>query len=140
MAEDVLQEVLTALWSQPERFDPDRGSLRAYLGVVTHRRAVDAVRASARRQAREEQAEALDVTSIGGDHSDSAAVAETVRRAIERLPVDQRRAIELAYWQGMTHHEVAGALGVPEGTVKSRLRLAQVKLRDWLEPLALESV
>ena len=140
MAEDVLQDVFTALWCQPERFDPDRGSMRAYLGVLTHRRSVDAVRAAVRRQAREQKVESLDLLTPWCDPADAAAVTEAVRQAIGRLPADQRRAIELAFWQGMTQHEVACALGIPEGTVKSRLRLAQAKLRDWLAPLALESV
>jgi RNA polymerase sigma-70 factor (ECF subfamily) len=140
MAEDVLQEVFTWLWCQPDRFDPDRGTMRAYLGVLTHRRAVDAVRSAARRQAREEKVELLDLPLTLCDHADATAVSEAVRRAIERLPVEQRRAIELAFWQGMTQHEVARALGIPEGTVKSRLRLAQAKLRDSLAPLALEGV
>ena len=139
-ADDVLQEVFTALWCHPEKFDPERGTLRAYLGVLAHRRAVDAVRASVRRQAREERAEASDLLTNLADHADATATAESVRSAIERLPIEQRRAIELAFWQGMTQHEVARALGIPEGTVKSRLRLAQAKLRDWLEPLALETV
>ena len=139
-ADDVLQEVFTALWCHPERFDPERGTLRAYLGVLAHRRAVDAVRASVRRRTREERVEVLDSLTLSGDPAEAAAIAESVRQAIERLPEAQRRAIELAFWQGMTQHEVAHALGIPEGTVKSRLRLAQAKLRDWLEPLALETV
>lgn len=140
MAEDVVQEVFTALWCRPDRYDPDRGSLRTFLGVLAHRRAVDAVRSSARRQAREDLFEVTGVPTEWRDLADSAAVAETVRVAIERLPEDQRRAIELAFWQGMTHPEVAAALGIPEGTVKSRLRLAQAKLRDWLGPATLETV
>ncbi len=139
-AEDVVQEVFTALWSQPDRYDPDRASLRTFLGVLAHRRAVDAVRSSARRQAREDVFEAAGVPAEWRDVADATAVAETVRCAIERLPEDQRRAIELAFWHGMTHPEVAAALGIPEGTVKSRLRLAQAKLRDWLGPLTLETV
>jgi RNA polymerase sigma-70 factor (ECF subfamily) len=139
-ADDVLQEVFTALWCHPERFDSERGSLRAYLGVLAHRRAVDAVRASVRRRTREECFDVLDLPSSLADPAEATAIAESVRRAIERLPEAQRRAIELAFWQGMTQHEVAHALGIPEGTVKSRLRLAQAKLRDWLEPLALETV
>jgi RNA polymerase sigma factor (sigma-70 family) len=139
-ADDVLQEVFTALWCHPERFDPERGTLRAYLGVLTHRRSVDAVRASVRRQTREERAESLESLSNLADPADATAIAESVRQAIGRLPEAQRRAIELAFCQGMTQHEVAHALGIPEGTVKSRLRLAQAKLRDWLEPLALETV
>jgi RNA polymerase sigma factor (sigma-70 family) len=139
-ADDVLQEVFTALWCHPERFDPERGTLRAYLGVLAHRRAVDAVRASVRRRTREECLDLLDLPANLGDPAEATAIAESVRRAIERLPEAQRRAIELAFWQGMTQHEVAHALGIPEETVKSRLRLAQAKLRDWLEPLALETV
>jgi RNA polymerase sigma factor (sigma-70 family) len=139
-ADDVLQEVFTALWCHPERFDPERGTLRAYLGVLAHRRAVDAVRASVRRRTREERVEPFDSLPMSGDPAEATAIAESVRQAIERLPEAQRLAIELAFWQGMTQHEVAHALGIPEGTVKSRLRLAQAKLRDWLEPLALETV
>lgn len=140
MAEDVVQEVFTLLWTQPQQFDPERGSLRAYLGVIAHRRSVDAVRSAARRQAREEKVESLELPDRWCDHSDASAVAHVVRGAIQRLPEDQRRAVELAFWQGMTQHEVAEALGIPMGTVKSRLRLANAKLRDWLEPLALEGV
>ena len=98
------------------------------------------MRAAVRRQAREQKVESIDLLPSWRDHADAAALTEAVRQAIGRLPEDQRRAIELAYWQGMTQHEVACALGIPEGTVKSRLRLAQAKLRDWLAPLALESV
>jgi RNA polymerase sigma-70 factor (ECF subfamily) len=110
-ADDVLQEVFTALWCHPERFDPERGTLRAYLGVLAHRRAVDAVRASVRRQSREERAEALELLTNLADHAEATATAESVRRAIERLPAEQRRAIELAFWQGMTQHEVATRTG-----------------------------
>jgi RNA polymerase sigma-70 factor, ECF subfamily len=140
IAEDVVQEVFSALWCRPDRYDPDRGSLRTFLGVLAHRRAVDAVRSSERRQAREDLFEVTGVPSEWRDLADSAAVAETVRVAIGRLPEEQRRAIELAFWHGMTHPEVAAALGIPEGTVKSRLRLAQAKLRDWLGPATLEAV
>ena len=138
MAEDVVQEVFSELWSQPARYDPDRGTLRAYLGTMTHRRAVDALRSAARRQAREERAE-LPWTPVTND-SDAAASAAVVRQAIERLPIEQRRTVELTFWQGMTNHEVAQALGVPEGTVKSRLRLAEAKLRGWLQSLPMETV
>jgi RNA polymerase sigma-70 factor, ECF subfamily len=137
MAEDVLQEVFASLWSQPDRFDPDRGSLRAYVGTMAHGRAIDAVRRSASRHRREERVAALVVA--GGDQeedaADATAVSESVRTALTQLPDDQRRAVELAYWHGMTHREIARALGLPEGTVKSRLRLAQAKLRDRLAGL-----
>ena len=135
LAEDIVQEVFTALWSRPERFDPARGTLRAYLGVITHRRAVDRVRQS-ERQRRRDETSAWEGPLVAADGTDLALTAEIVRQAIERLPDGQRQAVELAYWKGLTHCEVAAAMGLPEGTVKSRLRLASAKLRDWLAPLA----
>jgi RNA polymerase sigma factor (sigma-70 family) len=141
VAEDVLQEVLTELWRHPERFDHKRGSLRAYLGVQAHRRTVDAIRRDVRRKAREERWELLSLASaFGKDAVEQAVLGEVVRRAIDRLPSEQRRAIELAFWDGQTHKEVAQVLGLPEGTVKSRLRLAQAKLALWLAPIELEAL
>ena len=140
IAEDVVQEVLVALWHHPERFDPARGSLRAYLGVQAHRRAVDALRSDGRRKLREEQCVAPASTSgpYGADEMDAATVAEVVRNALARLPDEQREAVELAFWKGRTYQEVAEELGIPPGTAKSRLRLAQSKLRQWLAPLEME--
>jgi RNA polymerase sigma-70 factor (ECF subfamily) len=137
LAEDVVQDVLTALWTSPERFDPARGSLRAYLGVQAHRRAIDAVRSDVRRQAREERCATADGvrTTTHLEPTDEVAVAEVVRAAIERLPDEQRSAVELAFWHGRTHREVAAILAIPEGTAKSRLRIAQAKLAEWLAPL-----
>lgn len=141
LAEDVVQEVFTALWRAPERFDPSRGSLRAYLGILAQRRAADARRSEGRRQAREERSAGLDRPLSGEPGSDGMravdeeAVAEAVRHAIERLPEEQRAVVELAFWQGRTCREVAALLGIPEGTAKSRMRLAQQKLTHWLAPV-----
>jgi RNA polymerase sigma-70 factor, ECF subfamily len=141
MAEDVMQEVFTALWTQPDRFDPERGSLRAYLGLMSHRRSVDAIRRSSRRQLRENKVGGrVPAAGVQEDTADATAVSESVRAALAQLPGDQRRAVELAFWQGMTHQEIAKALGIPEGTVKSRLRLAQAKLRDRLSGLVVTPV
>jgi RNA polymerase sigma factor (sigma-70 family) len=100
MAEDVMQEVFTALWTQPDRFDPERGSLRAYLGLMSHRRSVDAVRRSSRRQLRENKVGGLvPAAGVQEDTAEATAVSESVRAALAQLPGDQRRAVELAFWQ-----------------------------------------
>jgi RNA polymerase sigma factor (sigma-70 family) len=134
-AEDVVQDVFTALWSRPDRYDAARGSLRAFLGVQAYRRAVDAVRRDVRRTTREGQQQDADTDSepVGGA-ADSKELRELVRQAISRLPAEQRQAVELAYFGGCTQRELASVLGIPEGTAKSRLRLAHAKLGQWLSP------
>jgi RNA polymerase sigma factor (sigma-70 family) len=135
LAEEVVQEVFTTLWIRPDGFDADRGTLRAYLGAMAHRRAVDSVRRSERQRRREERADALSAP-VSADEFDVAVTSEAIRHAIGRLPEEQRLAVELAYWRGLTQQEVATALGIPVGTAKSRLRLASAKLREWLTPLS----
>jgi RNA polymerase sigma factor (sigma-70 family) len=132
-AEDITQEVFVSLWEHPERIDSGRGTLRGFLGTVTHRRAVDAVRreeAHRRREAR-----------VARDESDVPDVAEAVlrsdtsgrvRTALEVLPEEQRRALELAYFDGYTYRQVAELLAIPEGTAKSRLRLALARIAESL--------
>jgi RNA polymerase sigma-70 factor (ECF subfamily) len=141
-AEDVTQEVFVTLWQQPERFDAQRGSLRAYLGVHAQRRAIDAMRRDGRRTEREHRHHRLHPTAVAtpGDSAECSELSGVVRNAIKKLPVEQREAVELAYFRGLTHREVATTLGIPEGTAKSRLRLAQTKLQTWLDPNLLELV
>jgi RNA polymerase sigma-70 factor (ECF subfamily) len=93
------------------------------------------VRRSERQRRREERADTLAVPAVA-DESDVAASEEAIRRAIEMLPDEQRRVVELAYWKGLTHLEVASPLGIPLSTAKSRLRLASAKLRQSLTPLS----
>jgi RNA polymerase sigma factor (sigma-70 family) len=137
VAEDVLQEVISELWRHPERYSPERGSLRAYLGVQAQRRALDSCRSEVRRRARQGQWDRLGWPTghLALDEVDKSDLKEAVRLAIARLPLEQRQAVELAYWGGQTHKEIARELKLPEGTVKSRLRLAQAKLADWLSPV-----
>ncbi len=141
-AEDVTQEVFVTLWRQPERFDAHRGSLRAYLGVHAQRRAIDAMRRDGRRTEREHRHHRLQAAAetTPGDSAECSELSAVVRNAIKKLPVEQREAVELAYFGGLTHREVATTLGIPEGTAKSRLRLAQSKLQTWLDPNLLELV
>lgn len=142
VADDVLQEVFTELWRSPQRFDPERGSLRTYLGVQAHRRAVDAVRRDARRRTREERYEALSYrpAARGVDETEASTLQQVVRAAIDRLPEDQRQVVDLAFWQGRSCSEVAEMLSLPLGTAKSRLRLAEAKLSRWLAPAAVAEV
>lgn len=141
-AQDVVQDVFVELWCHPDRYDPDSGSLRGYLMLLARHRAVDAMRSELRRIARQERHYRLS-TGEGppspGEQVLSAHLASEVRAAIQRLPAAQRRVIELAYFEGMTCREVASAAGIPEGTVKSRLRLAHAKLEAVLDRQLLEA-
>jgi RNA polymerase sigma-70 factor (ECF subfamily) len=137
-AEEVVQEVFLRLWNNPERFDPERGSLRSYLLAQTHGRSVDLLRSNQSRRAREER-EARAAATAGYDLEHEVwdlAVAERVRKAVTSLPLDERRAIELAYFGGHTYREVATALGAPEGTVKSRIRMGLKRMRAVLSDTA----
>lgn len=136
LAQDITQEVFSYLWELPERVDLDRGSLRSYLAVVAHRRAVDEVRRSERRN-RTEAALVLPAAEDGPEAEvvDTAAQTWSKQRlaaVLQQLPDEQRTAICLAYYDGLTYTQVARALGIPEGTAKSRLRLALGRLRMLL--------
>jgi RNA polymerase sigma-70 factor (ECF subfamily) len=134
-AEEVVQEVFLRLWNAPDRFDPERGSLRSYLLAQAHGRAVDLLRSDTSRRAREER-EARGHAEAGYDLEHEVwdlAVADRVKGALGVLPVDERRAIELAYFGGHTYREVAVLLGHPEGTVKSRIRAGLKRLRVELD-------
>jgi RNA polymerase sigma factor (sigma-70 family) len=136
LARDITQEVFTYLWELPDRVDLNRGSLRAYLAVLTHRRAVDEIRRSERR-ARTEAASPCTELADGPEVGVVDAAAREWCRSqlaagLARLPEEQRVAVELAYYDGLTYKQVARRLGIPEGTAKSRLRMAMTKLRSLL--------
>lgn len=127
LAEDVVQDVFVDFWRSPEKFDPNRGSLRTFLLTIAHRRAVDVVRSETARTRREETApweESYDIE----DEVWSKALSDSVRSALDDLGDDERRAIALAYFGGLSYVEVARRLGAPEGTVKSRIRAGMKKL------------
>ena len=133
-AEDVSQDVFVTVWERPGAFDPDRGSLRTWLGTLAHRRAVDHVRREEARRRRAIKDAARPVSTPDVEEMALALVtAERVRSALDTLPDEQRRAIQLAYFGGKTYRQVADVLGIPEGTAKSRLRLGLRRIADVLE-------
>lgn len=127
LAEDVVQETFVTFWDAPDRFNPERGSLRTFLLTIAHRRAVDIVRSEIARARREER-------PPDPHHYDleeevlSRSLSEAVRSALEELAAGEREAISLAYFGGLSYTEVAKHLGQPEGTVKSRIRSGMRKL------------
>ncbi len=141
-AQDVVQDVFVELWRDPARYDPATASLRTFLTLRARHRAVDLVRSELRRVARQERqhrmaepaAHPLPFELVAG-----AEAARVVRDAVALLPDNQRQVVELAYYRGLTCREVALAAGIPEGTAKSRLRLALGKLETMLDRQLLES-
>ena len=134
LAEEVLQEVFLRLWNEPERFDPERGSLRSYLLAHVHVRSVDLLRSETSRRRREER-EARETAEHGVDIEREVidlTVASQVKEVVAALPSDERKAIELAYFGGHTYRQVAVLLDQPEGTVKSRIRSGLRRLRQDL--------
>ena len=133
-AEDVSQDVFVSVWERPDAFDPHRGSLRTWLGTLAHRRAVDHVRREEARRRRAIKDAARPVSTPDVEEMALALVtAERVRSALDTLPDEQRRAIQLAYFGGKTYRQVAEVLGIPEGTAKSRLRLGLRRIAGVLE-------
>ena len=134
MAEEIVQEVFVRLWTHPERFDQDRGSLRSFLLSQAHGRAVDLLRSEGSRRAREER-EARETAESGLDVEREVwdmILAEQVRDAVAHLSEDERQAIELAYFGGHTYREVAALLDEPEGTVKGRIRAGLKRMQSML--------
>jgi RNA polymerase sigma-70 factor (ECF subfamily) len=133
-AEDVTQEVFIRLWEQPDAYDPGRGALRTWLCVMAHRRAVDWLRRRTARARYQASAAAADAAAAAGDGPavDEGVMwqveAKAVREAVRALPDPQREAVLLAYYRGRTYREVARDLQIPEGTAKSRLRVALASL------------
>lgn len=135
-ADDVMQDVFVWLWERPDRFDPDRGSLRAFLAVVARRRAIDWIRRHDADRRRADRV-ALEAPLVDDDLADDVSArddAARVRAAVATLPSDQREAVTLAFFGGLSYREVAVQLHIPEGTAKSRLRLALAKLSATLGP------
>lgn len=135
--DEIVQDVFVFVWINAERFDPERASARAWLLVITRRRAIDRFRRDAARRSREKQAGAIAARKAPdpADLAEDRAQADRVRAAVARLPPEQRRPIEVAFASGLSYREVATRLGLAEGTAKSRIRLALARLAHGLDDL-----
>jgi len=135
-AEDVAQEAFLSIWRSRLRYQPERGSVRTWVLGIVHHRGIDALRRSVVHDRRrvevegiEEKHEAAELTDVEAARRDEA---RNVRSALEELPEDQSRVIELAYFGGFSHSQIAEMLEMPIGTVKGRMRLGLEKLRRAL--------
>lgn len=136
MAEDIVQESFLSVWRAGARYERERGSVRSWLLSVVHNRAIDAFRRGAAKDARDvrddgisERLASPELTEAEVERRDDA---RQIRRALGELPPDQRQVIELAYFGGFTHSQIAEMLELPAGTVKGRMRLGLSKLRVTL--------
>jgi RNA polymerase sigma-70 factor (ECF subfamily) len=126
-AEDVLQEVFLQLWRNPAAFVQQRGSLGAWLVVVARNRAIDHLR---RRKPADSVEDVILASSVNvADEAERNTMMEKVRRVIADLPPEQQKSLELAYFEGLSHTEIASRTGDPLGTVKTRIRQALITLR-----------
>ncbi|MBI1817599.1 MAG: sigma-70 family RNA polymerase sigma factor [Deltaproteobacteria bacterium] len=138
-AEDIVVEVYAQAWRSAKAYDPSRGTPSSWLMTLTRSRAIDLLRARRRDQASEPLDAASAVPSAEPEPEDATIAVEQqrfVRRALAGLSVEQREAIELAYFAGLSHTEIAAKLRQPLGTVKTRIRLGMLRLREQLAPLA----
>lgn len=138
-AEEVLQEVFLQVWMQADRYDADRSTARGWILMLARSRALDRLRrrdSSRRREeaAGEEAAGAMAVPPVGTERLESQERSARVNSALGVLSDEQRRCIELAFFEGLTHTQIAERLKAPLGTVKSRILLGMNKLRQALNP------
>ena len=133
MAEDIVQEAFLSLWRSGSRYDRGRGSVRSWVLGVVHNRAIDAFRRETVRAGKDVADDGALERMEADEHTDTEAVrrdeATQVRTALGELPDDQRHVIELAYFGGFSHSQIADMLKLPAGTVKGRMRLGLSKLR-----------
>lgn len=133
-ADEVVQDVFWQLWKSGIRYDPGRGRFSTWLFAITRSRCIDRLRSRRRDSSLEPLS--LDLAESGRRNpEEDAALAERQRvvlDALQQLPVPQRQALELGFYQGMTHREIAARLGEPLGTVKSRIKMGMDKLKQSL--------
>ncbi len=133
-AEDVVQEAFLAVWRKAGTYAEGRGSVKTWLTSIVRNRAIDLVRAR-RESDRDDETTLLALRDQAPSVLEQVTArldSETLRTFVERLPLEQRRAIAMAYFEGLSHSEIAEATGIPLGTVKSRVRLGMHRLRDLI--------
>ena len=132
-AEDIVQDAFLSLWRSGSGYDPRRGSVRSWVLSVVHNRAVDAMRRVGSKAGRDVPDEGIADRLPAAERTDAEVErrddARQLRTALDELPSDQRRVIELAYFGGFTHNQIAEMLDLPPGTVKGRMRLGLTKMR-----------
>jgi RNA polymerase sigma-70 factor, ECF subfamily len=135
-AEEVLQDLFLQLWRNAAQFDPARGSLPAWMMVIARNRAISRLRGRRDREVMEEEEGDYANTFASSQNIEDEAVraqlARNISAALGQLPVEQRQAVELAYFEGMTQSEIASQTGIPLGTIKTRVRTAMQTLRQIL--------
>jgi RNA polymerase sigma-70 factor (ECF subfamily) len=133
-AQDVVREAFLILWRDAGRYDPKRGTVRRWLMTMVHDRSIDAVRRLSRRDRLRPDAATRLGSPAAGDLAEGSAREQTpaIRDALQTLPQDQRRIVELAFYEGWTQGEIAEILKLPLSTIKSRGRLGLLTLRDAL--------
>jgi RNA polymerase sigma-70 factor, ECF subfamily len=138
-AEEVLLDVYTQVWRQAAAYDTNRGVPLAWVMTIARSRAIDRLRAGKHDQQNKEPLDAVSEVRASGINPEEASVfserQQLVRTALKTLAPEQREVIELAYYSGLSHSEIALKLGQPLGTVKTRTRLGMIKLRDILRPV-----
>ena len=143
VAEDVVQEAFLSIWRSGARYERARGSVRTWVLGIVHHRAIDQLRRSSVHDKRRASDEGLEERLESGERTDNEVArreeAASIRSAMTTLPDDQSHVIELAYFGGFTHTEIAGILEAPVGTVKGRMRLGLEKLRNQLRTLEMPS-
>ena len=130
-AEDILQEVFMQLWRNPAAFDSSRGSLGAWLAVITRNRAIDALRK--RRSVTDIEDIIVSVQPDLASEAERSRALERVRGVLGSMPAAQKRALEMAFFEGLTHTEIAGKTGEPLGTIKTRIRSGLLTIRKAFE-------
>ena len=142
VAEDVVQEAFLSIWRSGARYERARGSVRTWVLGIVHHRAIDQLRRSSVHSKRRASDEGIEDRIESGERTDVEVArrdeAQAIRTAMESLPPEQSHVIELAYFGGFTHTEIAAILETPVGTVKGRMRLGLEKLRHGLRQLEMQ--